>query len=194
MDVLPKDYLRQLLHFQYCPSSCFSSRWMFRINNCHKWRWLWNQSGHAGVLVWTQGLEQTFIWSIQQPTWSWWLTHWPKNIGIGLEVELDAWLSRMLQRIWGLPPSSIRADDVLVQMLKTSLIPSMLIHSLCHDENKPTRLVNTPDMGFININTLLDDGFEGGGTRFWNRARSEPTAHSANKGWSHSSATCSTEP
>lgn len=46
-----------------------------------------------------------------------------------------------------------------------------------YDENKQTRLVNHTDTAFISINILLDDQFEGGGTRFWDRATKMPFAH-----------------
>lgn len=46
-----------------------------------------------------------------------------------------------------------------------------------YDENKRTRLVNHTDDGYISINVLLDDGFEGGGTRFWDRNSKAPFAH-----------------
>lgn len=46
-----------------------------------------------------------------------------------------------------------------------------------YDERKQTHLVNHTDTAQISINILLDDEFEGGGTRFWNRATQEPFAH-----------------
>lgn len=46
-----------------------------------------------------------------------------------------------------------------------------------YDENRQTRLVNHTDTAFISINILLDDEFQGGGTRFWNRATQAPFAH-----------------
>lgn len=53
----------------------------------------------------------------------------------------------------------------------------MQIFIVRYDEDKQTRLVNHTDTGYISINVLLDDGFDGGGTRFWNRATREPFAH-----------------
>lgn len=46
-----------------------------------------------------------------------------------------------------------------------------------YDESKRTELVNHTDTAQISINILLDDDFEGGGTRFWNRVTQEPFAH-----------------
>ena len=46
-----------------------------------------------------------------------------------------------------------------------------------YDENKRTRLKKHTDDSYISINVLLDDEFEGGGTRFWNRHTEQPFAH-----------------
>lgn len=46
-----------------------------------------------------------------------------------------------------------------------------------YDADKQTHLVNHTDDASISINILLDDGFEGGGTRFWNKITGKPFAH-----------------
>lgn len=46
-----------------------------------------------------------------------------------------------------------------------------------YDEGVRTSLNKHTDDGSISINILLDDEFEGGGTRFWNRNTGEPFAH-----------------
>jgi hypothetical protein len=46
-----------------------------------------------------------------------------------------------------------------------------------YDAGKRTHLANHTDAGCISFNVLLNDGFEGGGTRFWNRWTQEPFAY-----------------
>ena len=46
-----------------------------------------------------------------------------------------------------------------------------------YDTGKRTHLANHTDAGYISFNVLLDDSFEGGGTRFWNRWTEQPFAH-----------------
>ena len=46
-----------------------------------------------------------------------------------------------------------------------------------YDENKRTHLSKHKDDGRISVNILLDDGFEGGGTQFWDRREEAPFAH-----------------
>lgn len=79
-----------------------------------------------------------------------------------LKEKMDSRLAPLIQRIWGVPSGSIRASDMFV---------------VRYDERKQTHLVNHTDTAQISINILLDDEFEGGGTRFWNRATQEPFAH-----------------
>jgi hypothetical protein len=46
-----------------------------------------------------------------------------------------------------------------------------------YDEGKQTKLSNHTDDAMISFNILLNDGFEGGGTRFWDRVWELPFAH-----------------
>lgn len=81
---------------------------------------------------------------------------------IWLKDKLDARLAPLLRRVWGIPPSSIRANDMFV---------------VRYDEGKRTHLANHTDNGYISINILLDEDFEGGGTRFYDRSAGKAFAY-----------------
>ncbi|CAB9529860.1 Procollagen-lysine,2-oxoglutarate 5-dioxygenase 1 [Seminavis robusta] len=69
-----------------------------------------------------------------------------------LQEKLDARLAPTLSRIYGLPESAIRANDMFV---------------VRYDADFRAKLENHTDDSDISINVLLTDDFEGGGTRFW---------------------------
>jgi hypothetical protein len=66
---------------------------------------------------------------------------------------LNRRLSPLIERIYGITPGAIRADDMFVVRY----------------DSQQTGLVRHTDFGDISINILLSSDFEGGGTRFWNR-------------------------
>jgi hypothetical protein len=68
-------------------------------------------------------------------------------------------LAPTLARIYGIPPSSIRANDMFV---------------VRYDDGMRMRLSNHTDDGDISFNVLLNDNFTGGGTRFWDRSQQAP--------------------
>jgi hypothetical protein len=71
-------------------------------------------------------------------------------------------LAPTLARIYGVPPSSIRANDMFV---------------VRYDNGMRTRLSNHTDDGDISFNVLLNDNFTGGGTRFWDRSQQASFGH-----------------
>jgi len=75
---------------------------------------------------------------------------------------LDRRLAPTLSRIYGIPVSCIRANDMFV---------------VRYDADKRAHLSNHTDDGDISINILLNDEFEGGGTRFWNRLEGGAFGH-----------------
>lgn len=79
-----------------------------------------------------------------------------------LQNLLDRRLAPQLARIFGIPVTSIRANDMFV---------------VRYDAGKRAHLTNHTDDGDISINILLNDEFRGGGTRFWNRILKTPFAH-----------------
>jgi hypothetical protein len=72
---------------------------------------------------------------------------------------LDRRLAPTLARIYGIPPSSIRANDMFV---------------VRYDEGQRIKLDNHTDDGDISFNVLLNGNFTGGGTRFWDRTAEAP--------------------
>eukprot|EP00536_Pseudo-nitzschia_multiseries_P004878 jgi/Psemu1/189169/e_gw1.85.127.1 len=76
-----------------------------------------------------------------------------------LREKLDARLAPTLERIFGIPPSSIRANDMFL---------------IRYDGDRQASLSRHTDDGSVTFSVLLSDGFEGGGTRYWNRLRSDP--------------------
>jgi hypothetical protein len=77
---------------------------------------------------------------------------------------LHSRLAPTLARIYGVPPSSIRANDMFV---------------VRYDDGNGmrTRLSNHTDDGDISFNVLLNDNFTGGGTQFWDRSQQAPFGH-----------------
>jgi hypothetical protein len=75
---------------------------------------------------------------------------------------LDQRLAPTISRIYGIPPLSIRADDLFV---------------VRYTENNRRSLEKHIDGADISVNILLSDDFEGGGTRFWNRLTRRPFDH-----------------
>jgi len=76
--------------------------------------------------------------------------------------KLDARLSPLLERIFGVTPRAIRANDMFV---------------VRYDAEERTLLEKHTDDSDISINILLSDEFEGGGTQFWSRLTNRPFAH-----------------
>ena len=75
---------------------------------------------------------------------------------------LDRRLSPVMARVLGISKGSIRSNDMFV---------------VRYDVGRRVKLANHSDDGDISFNILLSDDFEGGGTRFWNRAQEQPFAH-----------------
>ncbi|KAL3927312.1 MAG: hypothetical protein SGARI_005362, partial [Bacillariaceae sp.] len=75
-----------------------------------------------------------------------------------IREKLDARLSPILQRIFGVPPSAIRANDIFV---------------VRYDGDRQASLSRHMDDGSITFSALISDNFEGGGTRYWNRLEGE---------------------
>mmetsp|Transcript_6094 Transcript_6094/g.13444 ORF Transcript_6094/g.13444 Transcript_6094/m.13444 type:complete len:247 (+) Transcript_6094:701-1441(+) len=67
-----------------------------------------------------------------------------------------------MARIFGITQASIRTNDMFV---------------VRYDAEKRAHLANHSDDGDISFNILLNDDFEGGGTRFWDQSTGEPFAH-----------------
>jgi hypothetical protein len=68
--------------------------------------------------------------------------------------KLDSRLSPTIQYIFGVPPSSVRANDIFI---------------VRYDGNRQAALSKHTDDGSITFSTLLSDEFDGGGTKYWNR-------------------------
>lgn len=81
--------------------------------------------------------------------------HWLSDL-------LDSRLSPTMSRGYGVPTKSLRAVDIFL---------------VRYDGQQRNFLANHTDSGDISFNVLLNQAFEGGGTRFWNRAIDEPFAH-----------------
>jgi hypothetical protein len=98
-----------------------------------------------------------------------------------LQERLDARLAPTLSRIYGIPASAIRANDVSRKrspILRISLSkPFSQMFVVRYDRDYRAHLTNHTDDADISVNVLLTDDFEGGGTRFWNRHTSQPFAH-----------------
>jgi len=75
---------------------------------------------------------------------------------------LNRRLTPLLKRVYGLTSASIRANDMFV---------------VRYDAERRAYLSNHTDDSDISFNVLLNDDFEGGGTRFWDRSTGEPFAH-----------------
>ena len=73
---------------------------------------------------------------------------------------LDRRLAPSLQRFFGVPPASIRTNDLFV---------------VRYDADKRAHLANHTDDGDISFNILLTTDFDGGGTQFWRQ----------HKAWAH---------
>jgi len=71
-----------------------------------------------------------------------------------IQQRLDARLAPTLERIFGVPQSAIRANDMFL---------------VRYDGDRQASLSRHTDDGSITFQTLLSHGFEGGGTRYWNR-------------------------
>ena len=76
---------------------------------------------------------------------------------------LDRRLAPTLARVYGVPASSIRANDMFV-----------VRYDAKHGQ---PYLRNHTDDSDISFNILLNEDFEGGGTRFWDRVHQEAFAH-----------------
>ncbi|GAX27403.1 procollagen-lysine,2-oxoglutarate 5-dioxygenase 1 [Fistulifera solaris] len=79
-----------------------------------------------------------------------------------LSDRLDSRLAPMLSRVYGVPIKSLRAADMFL---------------VRYDGDQRNFLEYHTDSGDISFNVLLNQDFEGGGTRFWNRAIDQPFAH-----------------
>jgi len=79
-----------------------------------------------------------------------------------LRGKFDRRIAPLLSRIYGIPPAAIRANDMFI---------------VRYDSDGRTSLNNHTDDSDITINVLLNDEFEGGGTRYWNRALQQPFGH-----------------
>lgn len=78
-----------------------------------------------------------------------------------ISQKLNARLAPLLQRIFGVTPRAIRANDMFVVRYDSEERPFLEKHT---------------DDADISFNILLSDDFEGGGTRFWNRLQQQPFA------------------
>jgi hypothetical protein len=79
-----------------------------------------------------------------------------------LSDRLDSRLAPTLSRLYGVPIKSLRAADMFL---------------VRYDGEQRNFLEYHTDSGDISFNVLLNHDFEGGGTRFWNRAIDQPFAH-----------------
>lgn len=79
-----------------------------------------------------------------------------------ISKRMDARLAPLLERIFGVTPRAIRANDMFV---------------VRYDAEERTFLEKHTDDADISFNILLSDDFEGGGTQFWNRLEERPFAH-----------------
>lgn len=80
--------------------------------------------------------------------------------------RLDSRLSPLLERAFGIPASSVRANDMFV-----------VRYDAMEGAGHRQYLRNHTDSSDISFNILLNDEFEGGGTRFWDRLKQRPFAH-----------------
>ena len=83
-----------------------------------------------------------------------------------LSDRLDSRLAPILERTFGVPASSIRANDMFV-----------VRYDAKEGGGHRQFLRNHTDSSDISFNVLLNDEFEGGGTRFWDRFEERPFAH-----------------
>jgi len=83
-----------------------------------------------------------------------------------LSERFDARLAPLIERTFGIPARSIRANDLFV-----------VRYDAAEGGGHRTFLKNHTDSSDISFNILLNDAFEGGGTRFWNRNIEQPFAH-----------------
>lgn len=74
----------------------------------------------------------------------------------------DQRLAPTLSRIYGIPATSIRANDMFV---------------VRYDAERRARLDTHTDDGDVSVNILLNDDFEGGGTRFYDRQGENAFGH-----------------
>jgi hypothetical protein len=75
---------------------------------------------------------------------------------------LDRRLAPTLARVFGIPPNSIRANDMFV---------------VRYDAGQRIKLDKHTDDSDISVNILLNEDFTDGGTIFWNRVEEQPYAH-----------------
>ncbi|CAB9507265.1 Procollagen-lysine 2-oxoglutarate 5-dioxygenase [Seminavis robusta] len=87
-----------------------------------------------------------------------------------LGQRFHARLAPLLSRIFGIPPRSIRANDMFV--VRYDAPPDDNDDETVHR----AYLANHTDDSDISFNILLNDEFEGGGTRFWDRLHQQPFA------------------
>jgi hypothetical protein len=76
--------------------------------------------------------------------------------------RLDARLAPLLERVFGITPGAIRANDMFVVRYDAEVQPFLALHT---------------DDSDISFNVLLSSDFEGGGTQFWNRLQNAPFAY-----------------
>jgi hypothetical protein len=79
---------------------------------------------------------------------------------------LDRRLSPVLSRLYGVPPTAMRAYDLFVVQYEASHQAALERHM---------------DGGDIAVAILLNDEFEGGGTRYWDRRTNQPFEHVKSK-------------
>ena len=79
-----------------------------------------------------------------------------------ISEKLNRRLAPLLERIFGVTPKAIRANDMFVVRYDAQERPFLAKHT---------------DDADISFNILLSDEFEGGGTRFWNRLENRPFAN-----------------
>lgn len=71
-----------------------------------------------------------------------------------LQQRLDARLSPSIEKLYGVKPSAVRAKDFFI---------------VRYDGDRQAALSRHTDDGTITVSVLLNNDFEGGGTRYWNR-------------------------
>eukprot|EP00816_Leptocylindrus_hargravesii_P005282 CAMPEP_0196815686 /NCGR_PEP_ID=MMETSP1362-20130617/51248_1 /TAXON_ID=163516 /ORGANISM="Leptocylindrus danicus, Strain CCMP1856" /LENGTH=506 /DNA_ID=CAMNT_0042192735 /DNA_START=12 /DNA_END=1532 /DNA_ORIENTATION=- len=71
-----------------------------------------------------------------------------------LEEKLNARLAPMIERVYGIVPGAIRANDIFI---------------VRYDHDKQPNLISHTDGSDVSFNILLNDAFEGGGTQFLHR-------------------------
>jgi hypothetical protein len=90
---------------------------------------------------------------------------------------LDRRLAPTVSRIFNVPTSSIRANDMFVVRYDGG-------------SERQASLMKHTDNVHISFNILLNEDFKGGGTQFWNRETNEPFAHvNPGQGLAHGSQT-----